>query len=61
MGSMASERIAQFFMPSPGVAVWVNDSARGKLRGRRARLLATNQPMLTRADETEQTFEVWFT
>jgi hypothetical protein len=39
----------------------VNDSAAGKLRGRRARPLARNQPMPARADETEQTFGVWFT
>jgi hypothetical protein len=36
MGSVASERIAQFFMRSPGVSVSVNDSAVGKLRARRA-------------------------
>ena len=36
MGSMASERIAQFFIRSPGVAVPVDESAAGKLRRRRA-------------------------
>lgn len=41
--------------------VSVNDSAAGKLRARRARPLATNQPMPAPADEPEQTLEAWFT
>jgi hypothetical protein len=48
-------------MPSPGVAVSVNDSAAGKIRGRRARPLASNPPIPAPADETEQTLELWFT
>ena len=60
MGSMASERIAQFFMRSPGVAVSVNDSAAGVL-GEASRPVARNRPMPARALETEQTFGVWFT
>jgi hypothetical protein len=47
--------------PAPKVAVWVNHPAAGRaLRGTRPDG-GENQPVPSRADELEQTFEVWFT